>query len=1015
MSETSLVPQDHNALSVDDGSPEKNVIVDIDNKQNEEGKNNSSSNPLAGSSFLQKCRFAAGMAGYRIIRLSVELLLILRIQELHWDIRDAGLIFLLYSLASVVGSLLLMFFPSLFLGSSPRAWAFLVLTVGAACIGFVLAFNLQNFWGMAILASISAWGTSVWSTNYRTIVNLAFPDSDMGDLSRIAQVFECIGFLLPSICLAIVVSLTNFEVMGQGEADSTWEEDREIFSGSVVRYTASLLGGVAAMFYLLGADLMLRAAQKTRPGNRDTDLSLWEAMKVFLGTPSLLKVFGINAILLAAANIIMATMSLITEHVFGLEPTLLWIAAIGFPLGGILSVVLQLSKNDATDAKSSVTTGSVHLSIFTAFCLVLCPLVAPPNSDQVAKTLLFFFGFVVGLLYSTTFASSVEWWLLGLSSNYDTSFVSRASVLYGIGMQAIIAVVFQVQTTIVDHVLTSEELDDSTSRVSYEAVVFFLPLLIFFLATWLLARSLPYPKDKVLGWPTPTPFDTSFKILMHTASWAGLIPIDIFAFLRFCEFRLSLFSPYLKDRIGAQMGPSVDSETATLSPEGLANHFAGFDALGTKEEWWRSDETELHDILLDNEAALEKRIELVEQATNSIWIVTWAFEECDRLANALIKRAQEGLDVRIIGDGVTLYLGHKKELLTKTHELDALRKLAKGGVELRMLCEWHNKEGKNPYVIGSHRKIFLVDDTWMITGGRNTDEKYFRNQEFHFKDSEVLLRGNFQSTTSTFLETLWSKSKCADQLFQIAQTPGAAEATQNANDDDSSFADSVIGSKYLLDPEVGARDVRAGPVAINSNVSTFMLDHKSGDPNGYDIIYSTLVYLIETSNETVDLLFGMFQLFPELESAIGRAIQERGVRVRLVTNSETTNDIPTYNTVYHRTYVRMLELGAEIYVPDDKFSWKDFVLHHKVAVFDRKAALIGSWNCIGVSVFYDSDYSMVLFSKEGQDNLFDHFENHIEDGTFVPMTSIADDAFQVPALFKYASARGTRQIMEKGF
>lgn len=978
------------------------------------------SRPLAGSSLLQKWRFAAGMAGYRIVRLSVELLLILRIQELHWDVREAGFLFLLYSLASVAGSLLLMCFPSLFLGSSTRAWAFVVLTVGAACIGFVLAFNVESFWTMTVFASISAWGTAVWSTNYRTIVNLAFPDSDMGEISRIAQLYECAGFLLPSICLATVVSLTNIELMGGREG--SLEEYAEGTSGSVVRYTASLLGAVAAMFYLVGADVMLRGAQHTRPGNQDTDLSLWEATKVFFGTASLLKVFGINAVLLAAANIIMATMSLITEHIFGLEPTLLWIAAIGFPLGGILSVVLQLTKNDTIDAKSSVMAGSAQMSIFTILCLVLSPLTAPPNSDAVAKMLLFFFGFIIGLLYSTTFASSVEWWLLGLSSNYDTSFVSRASVLYGIGMQGIIAVVFQVQTTIIDHVLTKEELEEASSNVSYEAAVFFLPLLLFFLATWLLARSLPYPKDKVLGWPTPTPFDTPFKILMHMASWTGLIPIDIFAFLRFCEFRLSLFSPYLQDNsTGAQMGPSVDPETNTLSPDGLARHLARFDALQTKEEWWRSDATELHDILLDNQAALDKRIELIEKATTSIWIVTWALEECDRLVNALIRRAQEGLDVRIIGDGVTLYLGHKKELLTNTHELDALRKLAVGGVELRMLCEWHNLEERQPYVIGSHRKIFLVDQTWMITGGRNTDEKYFRNEGFHFLDSEVLLRGNFRSTTGTFLETLWSQAQYADKLFEIADRQPRPDTTQNEeDDDDSSCAGSLMGLEAMReDPEAGICDVSARsnppePLAIKGNVSTVMLDHKSGDPKGYDIIYSTLVYMIETSNETVDLLVGMFQLFPELEDAIGRAVT-RGVRVRLVTNSETTNDLPTYNAVYRKTYVRLLELGAEIHVPDDKFSWKDFVLHHKVAVFDRKAAMIGSWNCIGVSVFYDSDYSVVLFCKEGHDCLLDPFQKLMEDGTFVPMTSIAEDAFQVPALFKYASARATRQIMEKGF
>lgn len=191
----------NNSLAADDGFP-GNIFADSDKHTDE-----TNDYPLNDTSSLQKWRFAAGMAGYHIIRLSVELLLILRIQELDWNISEAGLIFLLYSLASVAGSLHLLWFPSLFLGSSLRAWMYLVLTMGAACIGFVFAFNVQIFWTMALFASASAWGTSVWSTNYQTIVNLAFSPADMGEISRIAQMFECIGFLVPSIAWRLLCPL----------------------------------------------------------------------------------------------------------------------------------------------------------------------------------------------------------------------------------------------------------------------------------------------------------------------------------------------------------------------------------------------------------------------------------------------------------------------------------------------------------------------------------------------------------------------------------------------------------------------------------------------------------------------------------------------------------------------------------------------------------------------------------------------------------------------------------------
>jgi phosphatidylserine/phosphatidylglycerophosphate/cardiolipin synthase-like enzyme len=165
---------------------------------------------------------------------------------------------------------------------------------------------------------------------------------------------------------------------------------------------------------------------------------------------------------------------------------------------------------------------------------------------------------------------------------------------------------------------------------------------------------------------------------------------------------------------------------------------------------------------------------------------------------------------------------------------------------------------------------------------------------------------------------------------------------------------------------------------------------------------------------------GYFQLFPELESALQRAI-ERGVKVRLVTNSALTNGLPVGNRVLGEALIRALELGVEVYATADPDQYKDdgaFCLHYKLAVFDGRAALVGSWNCIGTSVFYDSDFSVVMFDAAGDQTIFRSFEKLIDDsievGRVVQMKEVGED-FSTPFYyFALGSKSGIRQ-MKRGF
>ena len=74
------------------------------------------------------------------------------------------------------------------------------------------------------------------------------------------------------------------------------------------------------------------------------------------------------------------------------------------------------------------------------------------------------------------------------------------------------------------------------------------------------------------------------------------------------------------------------------------------------------------------------------------------------------------------------------------------------------------------------------------------------------------------------------------------------------------------------------------------NVALISLDHVAGNIDGIDIIYSTLLKLIQCATTEITLVFGYFQLFPHLEASLLSAI-EREVKVKLFSNSSLTGDI----------------------------------------------------------------------------------------------------------------------------
>lgn len=117
--------------------------------------------------------------------------------------------------------------------------------------------------------------------------------------------------------------------------------------------------------------------------------------------------------------------------------------------------------------------------------------------------------------------------------------------------------------------------------------------------------------------------------------------------------------------------------------------------------------------------------------------------------------------------------------------------------------------------------------------------------------------------------------------------------------------------------------------------------------------------LIARARSTVDIehayVLGHTWLFEALRDAV-----RRGVRVRLLTNSSESNDLPFMNWRIAVTLDDLLSAGVEVY----RRRGRGATLHTKLAVADRSAVLFGSSNLDYYSPVYCAELDVAFASEE---------------------------------------------------
>ncbi len=348
------------------------------------------------------------------------------------------------------------------------------------------------------------------------------------------------------------------------------------------------------------------------------------------------------------------------------------------------------------------------------------------------------------------------------------------------------------------------------------------------------------------------------------------------------------------------------------------------------------EEGNLFRILSDEYSALTVRYNLLHDAKKEILFSTYIIKD-DEIGFAnlkmLVDAAQRGVKVRMILDG----LGNKVPT-------DILLYLIDQGVQVKI---FNKKKWTKPSTIirRMHGKMLIVDGNFCLIGGRNIDNEYFRMDSLNnFLDREVLIHGDDAiEKACTHFNAMWQhKVICTDLKGTFCPDDRRrCETLLNKSVGVVTLQMPILRKLRIADTISTADAMRpsANPVQFIHSNFTYKKNGRMRSASHIDRrVTRELLKLIAAADSTLDIEAAYFLPTRHWLRAL-RAAHRRGVRIRVITNSSVSNDVPLLQAIYSNRRSRYKRAGIELY----EYCGSRMV-HLKALTIDNRIALIGSYN-----------------------------------------------------------------------
>lgn len=385
-------------------------------------------------------------------------------------------------------------------------------------------------------------------------------------------------------------------------------------------------------------------------------------------------------------------------------------------------------------------------------------------------------------------------------------------------------------------------------------------------------------------------------------------------------------------------------------------------------------------LLHDGLSAFAARMALISLAESSLDLQYYIFAEDTSsriLVSALLEAADRGVRVRLLLDDLGTRVETPSATALDEHPNVEIRIFnpvaARGGI--RRLVQQAVAFGRVNHRM--HNKLMVADGAVMITGGRNIADEYFSNSGVDFQDLDVMAAGAVLSDAGRSFDDYWNSEGAVPLSLLLprrSKTPSLAELRTQAPE--ILAASSATEFARALRESTIARDLQNGELPLHWGIATLYADppekalsHDALSQDAYlghalrEITSGVRERLTVTSAYFVPGRSGV-QLLDNMV--------DRGIDVRILTNSLATTDVAIVHSGYGRYRKPLLEAGVDLWElktsagQQQRMNWfkgeSRASLHAKAMLIDADAAFIGSVNLDARSLVQNTEIGLLIES-----------------------------------------------------
>ncbi|MEP6720355.1 MAG: phospholipase D family protein [Variovorax sp.] len=360
------------------------------------------------------------------------------------------------------------------------------------------------------------------------------------------------------------------------------------------------------------------------------------------------------------------------------------------------------------------------------------------------------------------------------------------------------------------------------------------------------------------------------------------------------------------------------------------------------------------------------------------------------LMDSALRAARRGVRVRLLLD----------DLNVGARDVDLAMLAANSNVQVRLFnpflrrgnfgipraLEWLNDSDRLNRRM--HNKLWIADGAVVVMGGRNLGDTYFdASPDGDFADLDVLATGPVVAAVARSFDEYWNSGSAVpiESIVGPAPTSAAVEraraemAEQAARFRESDYAGALREAAFGLLVRTGRVPLIVAPAEVLYD-APIELYPDAGDRTS--AIFPVLRRFVEKAQREVIMVSPYLVPGVPGVAALCSAIR-RGIRVRILTNSLVSTDVPAVHAGYSRYRPELLACGVELYELRPRRKSLQLArpglssgasLHTKAMVVDGEVVFIGSMNLDPRSRFLNSEVALQIESGElGRQlvNLFD--------------------------------------------